>query len=241
LKSVPEELLHFVDELDGIPARPVQLVHEGEDGELALPGHAEQLLGLLLHALGAVQQHHHGIRGREGAVGVLAEILVARRVQQVDGFAQVLELHGRRGDADAALLLDAHPVRVGRGTALPGLHAARPVDGAAIEQQLLRQRGLARIGVADDGEGASPLDFFNKTHGFPDITKARRLAALYYCPGCDAGTQPSTLIKPIRGHKDHRQDAKMPRCQDAKMPRKDHKCFLQFLAPWRLGGEKCSS
>jgi hypothetical protein len=169
-----EELLHLVDEFDGLPAGAVELVHEGEDRELALAGHAEQLLGLLFHALGAVQQHHHGIGRREGPVGVLAEVLVARGVQEVDGPAQVLELHGRGGDADAALLLDAHPVGMGRGPALPGLHAARPVDGAAIEQQLFRQRGLARVRVADDGEGSPPLDFFGEGHGVPDIRKARQ-------------------------------------------------------------------
>jgi hypothetical protein len=40
-----------------------------------------------------------------------AEILVARRVEQVEGEPLVLEAHHRRGDRDAALALDRHPVR----------------------------------------------------------------------------------------------------------------------------------
>jgi hypothetical protein len=40
-----------------------------------------------------------------------AEILVARRVEQVEGEPLMLEAHHRRGDRDAALALDHHPVR----------------------------------------------------------------------------------------------------------------------------------
>ena len=155
-----EQLLHLVDQFHRLPARAVQLVDEGEDRQAALAGHAEQLLGLLLHALGAVQQHHHAVGGGERPVGVLAEVLVAGGVQQVDDVVLVLELHGRRGDRDAPLLLDGHPVRLGVARALPALDRAGPVDGAAVEQQLLGEGGLARVGVADDGEGAPALDLF---------------------------------------------------------------------------------
>jgi hypothetical protein len=40
-----------------------------------------------------------------------AEILVARRVEQVEGDPLVLKAHHRRGDRDAALALDRYPIR----------------------------------------------------------------------------------------------------------------------------------
>jgi hypothetical protein len=44
-------------------------------------------------------------------VGVLAEILVARRVEQVEREPLVLEAHHRRRDRNAALALDRHRIR----------------------------------------------------------------------------------------------------------------------------------
>ena len=45
--------------------------------------------------LAAVDDHHGGIRRHQRAVGVLGKVLVARRVQNVDAIALVLELHDR--------------------------------------------------------------------------------------------------------------------------------------------------
>jgi hypothetical protein len=55
---------------------------------------------------GGVEHHHRAVDRGQGTVGVLAEILVARRVEQVEGEPLVLEAHHRRGDRDAALALD---------------------------------------------------------------------------------------------------------------------------------------
>ena len=63
---------------NGIAAGPVHLVHEGEDRDLALLADAEELLGLRLDALGAVEEHDRAVDGVERAVGVLAEVGVAR-------------------------------------------------------------------------------------------------------------------------------------------------------------------
>jgi hypothetical protein len=57
-------------------------------------------------------EHHYGTVDRgQRAVGVLAEILVARRVEQVEGEPLMLEAHYRRGDRDPAFALDRHPIR----------------------------------------------------------------------------------------------------------------------------------
>ena len=75
----------------------------------------EELAGLLLDAplvpLGGVEHHHRAVDRGQRAVGDLAEILVARRVEQVEGEPRMLEAHHRRGDRDAALALDRHPIR----------------------------------------------------------------------------------------------------------------------------------
>ena len=117
----------------------------------------EQLERLGLDALGRVEHHHRGVGRGQHPVGVLGEVAVAGGVEQVHDVVAVGELQHRRGDRDAALLLQLHPVRRGRPPALAGLD--RPGaggEGAAVEQELLGEGGLAGVGVADDGEGAAP-------------------------------------------------------------------------------------
>src|SRR3989344_2692134 len=41
---------------------------------------------------------------------------------------------------------------------LASLDRTRELDGAAEQQQLFGERGLARVGMGDDGEGATPGD-----------------------------------------------------------------------------------
>jgi hypothetical protein len=71
--------------------------------------------------------------------------LVARSVEQVEGEALVLEAHHRRGDRDAALALDRHPIRAHPPPLTPRLNLARQPDRPA-RQPLLRG-GLAASGI----------------------------------------------------------------------------------------------
>ncbi|MNR53372.1 hypothetical protein D3C85_1733760 [compost metagenome] len=49
---------------------------------------------------------------------------------------------------------------------LAGAHFAGHLDGAAEPQQFFGQRGLARVGVRDDGKGATTRNFGNeRAHG----------------------------------------------------------------------------
>src|SRR5690242_12510474 len=68
-----------------------------------------------------------------------AEILVARRVEQVEGEPLVLEAHHRRGNRDAALALDRHPDGAHPPPLTPRPHFARQLDRPAKQQQLLGQ------------------------------------------------------------------------------------------------------
>ena len=150
--------LHLAAELQGVPALPVHLVDEGEDGDVPQGADPEELSRLGLHALGGVDDHDGGVRRHEGAVGVLGEVLVSRGVQDIDAVAVVLELHNGGGDGNAPLLFNLHPV----GGSCPGplaLDLAGLGDGPAVEEELFREGGFARVGVGDDGKGSSPGDF----------------------------------------------------------------------------------
>ncbi len=75
-------------------------------GHRAQPADLEELQCLRLDALGGVDHHHRAVDGSQRAIGVFGEVLVARRVEQVerDDAAvrlRALEGHDRGGDRDA--------------------------------------------------------------------------------------------------------------------------------------------
>ena len=102
--------LDLIDQFEGVARLAVHLVDEGDDRDVAHAADFEEFPGLAFDALGGVEHHHGGVHCGEGAVGVLGEILVARRVEQVEDQAALLEGHDRGGDGDAAILLNLHPI-----------------------------------------------------------------------------------------------------------------------------------
>ena len=78
------------------------------------------------------------------------------RVEEVQHDAVVLEAQHRGGDRDPAPALDLHPVRRRGPAAALGAHGAGLEELPAVQQELLGQRGLARVRVGDDREGAAP-------------------------------------------------------------------------------------
>ena len=147
--------LDLVEQLEPVTARPVPLVDEGEQGHVARPAHLEQLERLRLDALGRVEHHHRGVDRGQHPVGVLGEVAVAGRVEQVEHVVAVRELQHGGGDRDAPLLLELHPVGAGAPPLTPGLDLTGLLHRPAVQQELLGEGGLARVGVADDGEGAA--------------------------------------------------------------------------------------
>ena len=71
-----------------------------------------------------------------------------------------------------ALPFDLHEIAGGTPPDLVALYRPSGLDGTAVEQELLRQRGLAGIGVADDGEGAPVFNFVLEGHGYPSVKDA---------------------------------------------------------------------
>ena len=151
-----QRLLDLVEQLEDVAALAVHLVDEGDDRDIPKTTNLEQLSGARLDALGSVDHHDSGVDRRERTVGVLRKVLMARRVQQIEHKPLELEGHDRGHDRDAALALDLHPVRTRVAPLALGLDLAGEIDGTAEQQQLLGQRGLARVRVGDDREGAPP-------------------------------------------------------------------------------------
>ena len=155
-------LRHLVQRLERVTGFAVHLVDERQDGDVAQAANLEQLSRPRLDALGGVNHHHSRVHGGQRAVGVLREVLVARRVQEVEHAAAILERHHGGDDGDAALAFDAHPVGPGAAALALGADVAGQLDGPARTQQALRERSLAGVGVGDDGERAPAGDFLGR-------------------------------------------------------------------------------
>ena len=90
-----EHISDLVERLEGIAALAVDLVDEGDDRHRAQAADFEQLAGLRLDAFRGVDHHHRRIHCGQRAVGIFREILVAWRVEQVEGDPVTCEGHHR--------------------------------------------------------------------------------------------------------------------------------------------------
>ena len=86
------------------------------------------------------------ISDRPEPADVLAEILVARRVEVVEGEHLVLKAHRRRGDRDAALALDRIQSERTRGLIYLVESNIRSWSYAAARCSFLRDTSLAQTG-----------------------------------------------------------------------------------------------
>ena len=150
--------LDVADQLERVFAHAITLVDEREDRRAPAFADLEQLTRPLFHPSAVVEQHDRAVGGDERAVRVLGEILVARRIEQVDLVAVVLELHDARRDRDTALLLELHPVARRVPLRPACLDGAGEVNGPAVEKELFGQRGFPGIRVTDDGERPAAAD-----------------------------------------------------------------------------------
>ena len=148
-----EDFFNVLHQLKRVAGLAVHLVDEGEDRDVAQRADLEQLDGLGLNALGGVRRH-------QGAVGILTEVLVAGRVQNVDALALIVELQNRRGNGNTALLFNVHPVGHRMLGALLALDRTRGLDGPTVEQEFFGECGFTGVRVRDDRKCAPGFDFF---------------------------------------------------------------------------------
>ena len=109
-------LLDLVQKIEGIVGVAVQFIDKGKNRDMAHDTDFEQFSGLGLDTLGCVDNHDRRVCSHQGTVGILREVLMSRCIQNVDAVAVVVELQYGRGDGNASLLLDLHPV----GNRMPG-------------------------------------------------------------------------------------------------------------------------
>ena len=146
---------HLIHQLERRAPLAIDLVDEGDDRHRPHPAHLEQLPRLRLDPLGGVNHHDRRIHRRQRAISILREILMPRRIEQVEGQALAFKGHHRTGNRNPALLLDLHPIRPRPPRRPARLDLPGKMDRAALQQQLLGQRGLARVRMRDDGKGAA--------------------------------------------------------------------------------------
>ena len=155
-----EDFFNVLHQLKRVAGLAVHLVDEGKNRDVAQRADLEQLDGLGLNALGGVNDHDGGVRRHQGAVGILTEVLVAGRVQNVDALALIVELQNRRGNGNTALLFNVHPVGHRMLGALLALDRTCGLDGPTVEQELFGECGFTGVGVRDDRKCAPGFDFF---------------------------------------------------------------------------------
>ena len=141
-----------VNHLGRSGAHPVHLVHEQHGGNAQPPQCAVEHDGLRLHAFDGGQHQHRAVQDGQRAFDLGDEVRVARGVDQVDGdVTRGVGDHERRhgsADRDATTAFEVH--RVGSGVA--GIDTARLVEDTRLEQQSLRQAGLASVNMRDDSQ-----------------------------------------------------------------------------------------
>ena len=148
-------VLHLGRHAVDVGARQVDLVQDRHDLEVALEREVDVGDRLRLDALRRVDDEERALARRERARDLVAEVDVARRVDQVEDvllavLRRVAHPRAVELDRDPALALDVHRV------AHLVLHLAvgeRP----RLLQQPVRQRRLAVVDVRDDAEVAYPL------------------------------------------------------------------------------------
>ena len=155
----------FLDQREPVAHFAVHLVDKRDDRRRTKPAHFEQLDRLRLDALGCVDHHHRRVDGGQHAIGVLREVLMPRRIEQIDRMTGVFELHDRARHRDAALLFHFHPVGCRVSRALARLDRTRELNGAAEQQQLFGQRRLACVRMGNDRERTSLRDVAQEVGG----------------------------------------------------------------------------
>src|SRR5690606_9660077 len=95
-----QRFLYLVEQIERLARFAVELIDEGDDGDVAQAADFEQFARARFDAAGGVDHHDRGVDGGERAIGIVGEVFVARRVEQIEDRAVVLEGHHGGGDGD---------------------------------------------------------------------------------------------------------------------------------------------
>ena len=130
----------------------VDLVDDGDDGQVVLQGNVDVGQGLGLNALAGIHHQQHPLAGAQAPRDLVAEVHVAGSIDEVQlvllavGMV-VLHPHRLGLDGDTSLPLQVHLVKV-------LLHHRPSGNCAGGLQKAVGQGGLAVVYVGDDAEVA---------------------------------------------------------------------------------------
>ena len=154
-----QNAFNLVQQVQHMTPIQVHLVNEGNDGRMAHATHIHELDRLLFHTVHAIDKHEGGVDGGQGAVGVFAEVLVPRGIDQVEHATFEREIqHGTR-NRNTTLLFNLHPVAHRVAAVRLGAHVARFANHVSVPQELFGDGGLTRVRVADNSKSAAFFDF----------------------------------------------------------------------------------
>ena len=150
LSGDANDVLNFRFDLLRPGRRQVDLVDHRQHLQPRVNGKVGIGKGLGLHALRSVHHQHRALAGRERSGDLVVKVHMARGVDEVQAVdcpivGGVVEGDGGGLDGNAPLLFQLHGVQH-----LLGVDAL--VDGVALFQQPICQRGLAVVNVGDDGK-----------------------------------------------------------------------------------------
>ncbi len=140
----------------------VDLVDDGDDGQVMLHGQVEVGDRLGLYALGGVDQQEHPLAGGQRPRHLVREIHMARRVDQVENVVPPVLCAVGKGDGlaldrDPALTLDVHVVE------------QLVVEVAVFDHSRVLDEpvGQRRFAVVDVGDNAEVADVFHGDDNLP--------------------------------------------------------------------------
>ena len=154
-----EDAFEFIEEGEGIASWAIAFVHKSEDGDAASSANFEEFSSLRFDAFGRIDDHDDGVDGGEDAVSVFGKVFMTWGVEEIDSVASVVELEDGGGDRNAALPFEFHPIGSGLAGIFSGGDRSSELDRATIEEKFFGESGFAGIGVRDDSESATALDF----------------------------------------------------------------------------------
>ena len=153
-----QDVRNFVQQFDRLARFAVHFIDKRHDRDVAQTANLKQLSRARFDALGRVDDHDRAIDRGQRAIGLIGEVFVARRIEQVHHRAAVFEGHDRRHNRNTARTLDRHPVGARVLLVALGFDLSRELDRAAEQQELFGQRRFASVGVRDDRERAPARD-----------------------------------------------------------------------------------
>ena len=149
----------FIKQVERITPLTVHLVDEDDDRRIAHATHLHQFPGLCFNTLGRVDHNDGRVDSRQRAVSIFGKVLVTRCVEDVHLVIQIIKFHDGGRDRNTSLFLNIHPVGGGCFPNLIAFHSTCHLNLSSKKQEFLRECSLSRIGMRNDGKGASAFYF----------------------------------------------------------------------------------